>query len=126
VRPDDLDDLARDAWDRLTSLLKPMGILCKVDRDALVLYAMTFSRWRRAEADLDRAGVTIVDKYGRARANPSATVAKDARATLIKLMNEFGLTPGARAGMRLPPTAGDPHTDFSSKGDDRWGGLFGN
>jgi P27 family predicted phage terminase small subunit len=123
--PDDLDATAREAWDYLTGLLRSTGILCRADRDALVLYTMTFSRWRRAEADLDRVGTVIVDKYGQAKANPAATVAKDARATLIRLLGEFGLTPHARAGV-IPSrtTAHGPPNGNSSGRDDRWKGLL--
>ena len=31
-------------WDRLTGLLRSMELLCVADRDALTLYAATFSR----------------------------------------------------------------------------------
>jgi P27 family predicted phage terminase small subunit len=102
-----------------------MGTLCRADRDALTLYAVTFSRWRRAEADLDRVGTVIVDKYGQAKANPAATVAKDARATLIRLMNEFALTPAARVGLNLPRTTTSDSPDRSPpRRDDRWDGIL--
>jgi P27 family predicted phage terminase small subunit len=102
-----------------------MGILCRADRDAMTLYAVTFSRWRRAEADLDRVGTVIVDKYGQAKANPAATVAKDARVTLILLMNEFALTPAARVGLTNPRTTAHETPDGSPpRRDNRWDGLL--
>jgi P27 family predicted phage terminase small subunit len=114
--PGDLDPVARDAWDRLTGLLRSMGMLCLADRDALTLYAVTFSRWRRAEADIDRLGTALIDKYGVAKANPAGAMAKDCRATLIRLMGEFGLTPSARAGLNLPGKPG--------RLDGKWDGLL--
>lgn len=122
--PDDLDPIARDAWDRLTGLLRSMEMLCLADRDALTLYAVTFSRWRRAEGDLDRLGTALIDKYGVAKANPAGAIAKDCRATLIRLMGEFGLTPSARVGLDLPRKPDSLDLFLRRQDENKWAGLL--
>lgn len=108
--PDDLDEVARAAWDQLISVLRPLGTLCRADRDAMILYATTWATWKRAEEAVARLGVVIVAGAA-VKANPACAVARDARATLIRLFDALGLTPAARSGIK-PPSPQDELADF--------------
>lgn len=108
--PDDLDDVARAAWDRLLEVLRPLGTLCRADRDCLILYATTWATWKRAEDAVAELGVVIPTDSG-VRSNPACAAARDARGTLIRLFDALGLTPAARMGMK-PDRPGDALADF--------------
>ena len=54
--PDWLDDEARAAWDRLAPMLDGMGILTRVDENALARYCRLWSRWRKMEAFIEEKG----------------------------------------------------------------------
>ena len=70
----------------------------------LAAYCMAFSRWVRAELDLEKMaeldptthGVMIKTTNGNAIQNPLVGVASTARRDMQRLAAEFGLTPSSR------------------------------
>ena len=55
-RPDWLDEDARAAWDQIVPQLEHMRVLAKIDENALGRYCRPWSRWRRAEAFIEKHG----------------------------------------------------------------------
>lgn len=52
-----LDDAdARAEWTRTAPMLHRLGVFTEADRDALILYCATFSRWKQAERQLRKSG----------------------------------------------------------------------
>jgi P27 family predicted phage terminase small subunit len=83
------------------------GLLTSVDRDALALYCSAFARWREAEAKLVTDGLIVTtnvktDKNGDVIGggnevqSPYLAVANRAQETMIKLQEQFGMTPSSR------------------------------
>ena len=103
--PDWLDDQARATWDHLLPMLEGMGVLTRIDGNALARYCRLWSRWRKAEAYLDKHGemYPLKDDHGRIKCVqqwPQVAIANQLAQQLARLEQEFGMTPSARA--RLP------------------------
>src|SRR4051794_12760174 len=87
-------------------MLDGMGVLSRVDRDALTLYCRLWSRWRKAEAFLESKGevYTIKDEQGRVKCVmpfPQVSIANKLVQQLIRLEQEFGMTPSARSRIQV-------------------------
>ncbi len=106
VKPDWLGEYADAAWDQTCGFLEQMGILASIDNDALLNYCVTWERWRKAEEFLKENGstYTTVDKLGNKihREYPESKLSLSLAAQLLRLQNNFGLTPSARASITLP------------------------
>ncbi|MGE3108837.1 MAG: phage terminase small subunit P27 family [Phycisphaerales bacterium] len=101
-----LDREGRRAWKFVTAGLAARGLLTQVDGQALVRYCRIWSRWMAMERYLLRHGPTYTvrsrdGKRSRPRPWPQAALAAKLGAQLTEIEREFGLTPGARAWMRL-------------------------
>lgn len=105
--PADLSELAADEWRRIAPLLHDIGMLAKIDRDALALYCESLADWFKA-----RREVLAKPMIGKRR-NPQWVIEEKAAARLLRMMAEFGLTPSSR--MRLNQPAGTkPKDEFDS------------
>ena len=91
-----LDDYAKEEWDRVILSLSGMGILSADDRSLIVAYCAAWSDFRLASEILDRDGFTSSGKYGIVR-HPLVTVKSDATKRLLRLAQQFGLSPSARS-----------------------------
>jgi P27 family predicted phage terminase small subunit len=109
--PDWLDDEAKTAWKHLTPLLSAMGVLTRIDRNALARYCQLWARWKKAELFIQKHGDTypIKDESGKIKCLqqfPQVAIAHKLAALLTRLEQEFGLTPSARSRITLPPGQG--------------------
>ena len=115
--PNWLDAGARTMWRQLAPLLESMGVLTKIDGNALARYCRLWSRWRKAEAFIDQHGEVypLKDEGGRVKYLqqwPHVAVATKLAQQLTRLEQEFGMTPAART--RIPVT-GRPPEDSGGK-----------
>lgn len=107
--PEWLDDTARAKWDELLPLLDRMGILARIDGDALGRYCDTWSWWRRTREFLAQSQDTFVikDEHGKVKyiqQLPQVAIAHKLAAQLGRLAAELGMTPSSRSSIHL---AGD-------------------
>lgn len=104
--PDYLDDAALAHWREITSEIAHAGILSQLDRDALIIYITTWSRWHRAEAELAKTGkgqgVIVKARNGYLQPNPWLKVAKDCLRTMTVYIDMFGLSPKSRDRLTFP------------------------
>ena len=110
--PRHLDAEAREEWQRICDELDQMGLLTTADRPALAVYCVAWSRWIDCEEKVKELGaVTASPKTGVAQYNPYLTIANAAATQMVKLLQEFGLTPAARTKVhaidRTPPDEDD-------------------
>lgn len=122
--PAHLDDAAKICWNELAPLLLGMRLLTDADYRALELLCATYSEWRSARVAVANAGATyetVNESGGRiVRAHPAVAIAADAWRRSRQMMIEFGLTPSARATIKLPPAEKkDPFAEFMSRGKAR-------
>ena len=91
-------------WRELVPRLLAMGVLAKVDRNALARYCSTWARWRRAEEFLAAHGEVypVRDRHGRVtdyRTYPEVKIAAQLGEALGRIEGQFGLTPSARRAL---------------------------
>ena len=105
--PSWLGDYAKAAWRHLVPMLDRMGVLTKVDRNALARYCVLWSRWRKAEEFIrDRGDSYLVkDEAGGLKAikpYPQVRMANQLAEQLLRLEQQFGMTPSARTRIEVP------------------------
>lgn len=123
-----LKGTAKSEWKKLVEMLDRMGILTKVDGNALSRYCRLWQRWRKAEDFIEEHGdqYPVKDKKGNTvsfRIFPSARIATTLSAELRRLEQEFGLTPASRTRISEEATqagasVSEPHKSrfFKAKG----------
>lgn len=82
---------AKTAWRVLAPMLEEMGVFTRADRNALTRYCVLWARWRTAEEAIEEKGST-----SGGRLIPEVRLAGELAAALLRLEQEFGLTPSAR------------------------------
>jgi P27 family predicted phage terminase small subunit len=105
-----LDPRAKAAWKQLLPQLHKMGVLSRIDSNALVRYCRSWSRWIRAEQFIEKHGECYPLKDGNGKtkclaAFPQVATANKLGMLLTKLEQEFGMTPSARTRIDLPGQA---------------------
>lgn len=109
--PDWIANDAKKVWAWLIPKLDLMGVLSVIDRYALVRYCVTCARWRRVAKTLASMADETYEhetKSGATRQLCPEVVLEAKLATgLLRLEQEFGLTPSSRTGIdvRTPPKA---------------------
>ena len=101
---------ARREWNHLVKLLDEMGVLTKVDGNALARYCRLWARWRKMEEFIDEHGVVYAtkDRNGKSagfRAFPQVRIAEKLSVQLTRLEQEFGLTPASRSRVSVQDAA---------------------
>jgi len=96
---------AKGIWKQTTELLDGMGILSNTDTNALARYCHMFVRWKKAEKFIEEHGETYtVRDHGEIksiRQYPQVVIAHKLALALLRLEQEFGLTPSARVGLTV-------------------------
>ena len=113
---------AQKVWRATVPHLKEMGVLARVDRDALAAYSQVYARWKAAEQFLDRHGPVypLKDERGNIKcmmAFPQIAIARSLLQMLRGYQQEFGLTPSARSRLEVePPQEMTPFDEFLARG----------
>ncbi len=114
---------AKTAWRVLAPMLEGMGVLTRADRNALTRYCVLWSRWRAAEETIQRGQtIPIYDDAGKlidVKMIPQVKLAGELAVVLLRLEQEFGLTPSARTRIHAEQQkAEDPLGAFAVLGQD--------
>ncbi len=104
--PSFVDQYAKQVWKQLVPQLEEMGVLTLVDRNALIRYVQTWSRWRRAAEFINENGETypLLDNEGNVKClqqYPQVSIYNKLSDSLLRLEQQFGLTPSARADLKV-------------------------
>ncbi len=111
-----LDKAAKSCWKELVPQLEGMGVLTKIDRNALTRYCRTWSRWKAAEQSIEKHGSTIeitTQNGPSVKTRPEVYIAASLAAQLARLETEFGMTPSART--RIEATPPEEHGDDKAR-----------
>ena len=114
--PDWLDKDAKTMWRHLVPLLDAMGVLTRLDGNALARYCRLWSRWRKAEAFIDKNGEMFPIRQDDGQVKyfgqwPQVAIANKLAQQLTRLEAEFGMTPSARTRIHVthrPRERADP------------------
>jgi P27 family predicted phage terminase small subunit len=115
-----LDDNERVHWNRIAPWLVECGLITKLDQVAFALLCMDLSDLLCAREIVDEIArtegtkfITTTDK-GNVIQHPAVGVMNKAHARVVKLLQEFGMTPCARAGIKIngANSSDDPLKEF--------------
>ena len=101
--PDHLSGLAREAWVWCVDMLRGAGLLDKSVLASVESYAINYQRFREAQPELDRLGITIASSSGNLVTNPAWRVSCDATDRILRALAEMGLTPSSRSRVQRDP-----------------------
>ena len=97
--------------------MESIGVLDDADKENLEFLTTQVELYNRALDDLEKNGLTAVDKVGRSTVNPAFNIQRSAMANIIALMKELSISARQR---RLLTSAGqteevDPMDEFLEK-----------
>ncbi len=104
--PNWLDKEAKKVWKQVTEILDELRILSRTDTNVISRYCVMFVRWKKAEEFLARNGHAYVTKkedgsIQSVRQYPQVAVANNLTLNLLRIEQEFGLTPSARSRIQI-------------------------
>jgi P27 family predicted phage terminase small subunit len=104
--PDWLSVPAAEVWQQMVAVMEPLGVLTSVDGSALARYCDAFVRWKKVAAFLAEKGevYALKDAEGVVRCMmpfPQVAIYKSLTGLLMKLEQEFGLTPASRSRVHV-------------------------
>jgi P27 family predicted phage terminase small subunit len=114
--PDDVSDEVRAIWDYTVRQIDVMGMSSRADRDTLRAYCEAVITHRRSSALLAKSEVLVKSALGGPVRNPAVAVQRDAAQTLVRLAQQFGLTPAARSEIRAGVAPAVPDNPFATFG----------
>ena len=85
--------------------LAALGIMTRLDRDALAMYAQAFATWRNAVLEMAKSGPVTKGKAGNLVKHPHFRIAETAYNQMRQMLAEFGMTPSSRT--RISADGGD-------------------
>jgi len=95
--PEHLDEQARQKWAEVLEILDGRGdALDAGTLDALTCYAVAWSQWTAAQAQVQQLGAVVKSPGGFAQENPFLTGARKAQTAMRQWAGERRLTPKAR------------------------------
>lgn len=116
--PTDLNPAARAEWMRLVAETLKTGVLTETDRGILKAAARAYAMWQKAEALLDRHGLTYETENTTGgtviKKRPEVEIASDSWRRYRAALCELGLTPSARSRVQANDAdeAADPATKY--------------
>src|SRR6266540_347963 len=98
--PGHLSDEEKAKWKAVVRELHPLGLVTRIDVDALAMYCVIYARWVKAEKMVREKGEIIKTADGNIIQNPYLSIANRALEQLNKLGAEFGMTPSSRSRVK--------------------------
>jgi len=98
-RPSWLQGKGRTLWEGLGPELLTAGLLTRVDAAMFALLCQVWSDWRDARKRRVEEGDVVVTSTGYRAATAEYFIERQLRQDWVRLANEFGLSPSARAGL---------------------------
>lgn len=99
--PSYLSDQALIHWDRMVQAAQKVRVLTEADGDALAMLCVAFEEYKAADIIVrDEGEICESDKGGKYQ-HPAVGIRSNAWKKIVRMLREFGLTPSARAGMKM-------------------------
>ncbi|MGG4774841.1 phage terminase small subunit P27 family [Paenalcaligenes sp. Me52] len=110
--PDWLQGPGRNLWEHLAPLLCAEQVLQATDIQNLEFYCAAYGRFRMAEEDIARNGITVEGAQGGIVKNPAATIINEATRQMATFGSLLGLDPSSRQRL-LGPKKQDPTAELA-------------
>lgn len=107
-----LDFTAQRMWDELAPKLVATGVLKETDLHNLEVFCKAYSRWRLAEDEIKKYGITVLDNNNSLKKNPACTVANESLKQLDSFGAKLGLDPSNRTRL-MGDTPGQKKNAFN-------------
>ena len=117
--PEWLDPGGRECWAEVVPQLDALGVLTRIDRQALIAYCDTWSRYKAAVDFIRKHGevIPVLGEDGKLKYMhqvPQVAIAAKLQAIILRYQQEFGLTPSSRGGIvAAPHPSSDDIEDFA-------------
>ena len=99
--------LAREEWDRITALLAEARCVTPLDRSALTAYCIEYARYIKANNRLRLVRTMLSESTkGTKMPHPLLRISDRALANMLRICQEFGLTPAARTRLDINAAGG--------------------
>lgn len=110
--PASLCAVARTCWEQTAALMLDAGTISLLDATALELFSTLYARWVEASEQSRGTNAVITAPNGYQQKNPWYEIAASTQKDIKYYLNQFGLTPAARAKLKLEPPE-DEDTKFA-------------
>jgi P27 family predicted phage terminase small subunit len=104
--PHELDARSAHHWERLSHMLNGVGLLTRLDGDALAGYCENLTRRERLNRTIAQQGDFIEARDG-IKKHPAWTILKQIEDAMAKFQSEYGLTASARMKVKAPAKEAD-------------------
>ena len=94
------DQYAVECWRKYYPMLNKMRVLSESDLLGLQGLCMSYARARAADMEVQLNGLLITGAWGRKVTNPAVVISRNAWTEVRKFVQEYGMTPAARARVR--------------------------
>lgn len=113
VKPEWVAGESESVWEQTIKHLSDMGVLTVADGNAIARYCELVVRWVKASQFLRDNGETyeLTDKEGEFRCVmpwPQVSILNQLTGQVLRLEQEFGLTPSSRASLKVEPPSKIP------------------
>lgn len=113
------DPVAAAEWRRVAPMLRLCGIVTDGERGSLLILCQQWSRYLEAHAKVRQLGMIVKKPSGIPVLNPYLTVENAALDKCLRLWQELGLTPAARARLSAIPANTLPEAEMN-----KWDGIL--
>ncbi|MNM21453.1 Phage terminase, small subunit [compost metagenome] len=108
----DLGPWGVEAWEAVAPWLTRVGILTSADHHNLEAFCAAYQRWRMAEQEIAREGLTVLTVKGDLKKNPACTVANESLRQIASFGAALGLDPSSRARLIGGGAVAKPENPF--------------
>lgn len=95
--PTHLGEMAIQEWNRVIALIGPSGVIQKTDLTMLEAYCAAYENYRVCLDLVTKTKPAIKDSNGNLKKNPLWQQLNECMTIMLRLAQEFGLTPVARS-----------------------------
>lgn len=88
-------------WDRMIEITRDARTLTKADGDGIAMLCVAFEEWKAADIIVRDEGEVVTSDKGGVYQHPAVGIRTNAWKKIVRMLREFGLTPAARAGMKM-------------------------
>jgi len=113
------DPVASEEWRRVAPMLRMCGIATNGERGSLLILCQQWSRYLEAHGKMRALGMIVKKPSGIPVINPYLQVENAALDKCLRLWQELGLTPSARARLSAIPAKEFPTAEMN-----KWDGLL--
>lgn len=102
-------------WDKIEPMLYRIGVLTEADELMLGILCQSYANLLRAREMLEKHGPVIKTPNGSIQISPFKSLERQAFADIIKVCQEFGMSPSSRSRLTATPPSddtGDPFDDL--------------